>query len=67
MLDTDLTLEEILPYYVSDLRYFQRLYASALSRSLRAALTRGDDTLKSCRQWRQQLPRADNVLAAHSD
>ena len=42
MLNTDLTLEEILPFYVRRLPYYQRLYASALSRSMRAAVTLGD-------------------------
>ncbi len=37
VLDTDRTLEEILPFYVGRLPYYQRLYASALSRSVRAA------------------------------
>jgi hypothetical protein len=34
MLDTDLTLEEILPFHVSSLSFYQRLYASALIRSV---------------------------------
>ena len=34
MLDADLTLEEILPTYVARLPYYQRLHASAMSRSL---------------------------------
>lgn len=56
-LDTDRTLEEILPFYARGMAYYQRLYASALSRSIRAAVTLGDQTSMSCRQWRMLLPR----------
>jgi hypothetical protein len=65
MLDTELTLEEILPYHVGRLHYYQRLYAGALSRSVSAALVRGEQAAMSCRQWQTQLPRLDNVLPAH--
>jgi hypothetical protein len=66
MLDTDLTLEEILPTYVGSLPYYQRLHASALSRSVRAAVIRGDQAAASCRQWRMQLPRMEHELLACS-
>ena len=66
MLNTDLTLEEILPFYVGRLPYYQRLYASALSRSMRAVVTRGNQASISCRQWRMQLPRLNNELLAYS-
>jgi hypothetical protein len=66
MLDTDLTLEEVLPYYVGRLDYYQRLFASALSRSVSAAVTRGDQAALSCRQWRMQIPRHENELLAYS-
>jgi len=62
MLDTDLTLEEILPFYVGGLRYYQRLYAGALSRSMRAAVILGDQTATSCRSWQALLPRRQNDL-----
>jgi len=62
MLDTDLTLEEILPFYVGGLRYYQRLYAGALSRSMRAAVILGDQTANSCRSWQALLPRRQNDL-----
>ncbi len=55
-LDTDRTLEEILPTHASSLPYFQRLYASALSRSMRATVTLGDQAATSCRQWYALLP-----------
>ena len=65
MLDTDLTLEEILPYYVGRLAYYQRLLASALSRSVAAAVTRGDQASISCRRWQRQIPRLDHALLAY--
>lgn len=64
MLDTDLTLEEILPFYVGKLRYYQRLYASALSRSMRAAVILGDQTARSCREWYVLLPQSKTGLLA---
>jgi hypothetical protein len=66
MLDTDLTLEDILPYYAGGLHYYQRLLASALSRSVRATLTRGDRDAVSCREWQMQLPRFEHELLACS-
>jgi hypothetical protein len=65
MLDTDATLEEILPFYVGRLPYYQRLYSSALSRSLRAAVTLGDQTSTSCRQWHMLLPQQKIGLLAY--
>ncbi len=64
-LDTDLALEEILPFYVGRIPYYQRLYASALSRSMRAAVTLGDQASISCRQWYILLPRLNNGLLAY--
>ena len=65
MLDTDATLEEILPFYVGRLPYYQRLYSNALSRSLSAAVTLGDQTSTSCRQWHMLLPRLNKQLLAY--
>jgi len=65
MLDTDLTLEEILPFHCSKLSYYQRLYASALSRSVSVALARGDQAAKSGRQWSLQLPHLNHALLTH--
>ena len=65
MLDTDLTLEEILPFYARGLPYYQRLFASALSRSVRAAVTGSDRASTSCRQWQSQLPRVEHELLAY--
>ena len=64
MLNTDLTLEEVLPFYVGRLPYYQRLFASALSRSMRAAVTLGNQTSTSCRYWHMLLPRQEKVLLA---
>ena len=61
-LDTDLTLEEILPYYVDKMPYYQRLYANALSRSVRGTVTLGDQSAVRCRDWQQLLPRLERVL-----
>ncbi len=64
-LDTDLELEEILPFYVARLPYYQRLYANALSRSVRAAVILGNQHETSCRQWTRLLPQLRNVLPAY--
>lgn len=61
-LDTDLTLEDILPFYVGKMPYYQRLYASALSRSIRAAVTLGDQSSIRCRDWQMLLPGLERVL-----
>ena len=66
MLDTDLSLEEILPFHNNGLAYYQRLFASALSRSVAAAVASGDQAARSGRQWRMQLPHLDNALLAYS-
>ena len=62
MLNTDLTLEEVLPFYAPKLAYYQRLYASALSRSVRSTLALGQHGATSCRDWRKQLSFSDNDL-----
>ncbi len=65
-LDTDLTLEEILPFYVGTMPYYQRLFASALSRSVRAAVILGDQTATSCRDWQALLPRRSDSLLEYA-
>ena len=55
MLDVDLPIEEILPFYVGKLPYYQRLYANALSRSIRGTVTLGDQRSMRCRDWRTVL------------
>ena len=64
-LDTDLTIEEILPFYVGKMPYYQRLYANALSRSIRGAVTLGDQRTMKCREWQQLLPRLERVMLVH--
>ena len=64
-LNTDLTLEEILPFYVAKMPYYQRLYASALSRSIRGAVILGDQTSIKCKDWQMLLPRLERVLLSH--
>ena len=64
MLDTDDGLDEILPFYTSEFRYYQRLYANALSRSIRAAVTLGNQASDSCRQWLPLLHRRERGLPA---
>jgi len=54
-LDTDRTLEEILPFHVASLPYYQRLYASALSRSLRATVALGNQASLCASTWRELL------------
>ncbi len=61
-LDTDLTLEEILPFYVDAMPYYQRLHANALSRSIRGAVTIGGQTSIQCRDWQSRLPELDLEL-----
>ncbi|MFK8014071.1 MAG: DUF2452 domain-containing protein [Gammaproteobacteria bacterium] len=64
-LDTDSTLEEILPFFVRRMPYWQRLYASGLSRSIRATVTLGDQASIKARDWQLALPSAsDGMLAA---
>ena len=60
-MDTDSTLEEILPFCVWKLPYYQRLHANALSRSIRAAVVLGDQTDIPAREWQSLLPGADNL------
>lgn len=67
MLDTDLALEEILPFYVGSIPYYQRLYASALSRSVHAAVRLNDLALTSCRQWHMLLPQRKIDLLTYRD
>ena len=64
LLDTDLPLEEVLPFHARELPYYQRLYANALSRSMVAAVTLGDQASTSARQWRAALPGAGGQLLA---
>ncbi len=64
-LDTNLTLEEILPFYVGKMPYYLRLFANALSRSIRGTITLGDQRSMKCKDWQMLLPRLDRVLLSH--
>lgn len=66
-LETDLTIEAILPFHAGKLRYYQRLFASALSRSVRASVTLSGQRATPCRDWRVLLPSLENVLLQHKD
>jgi hypothetical protein len=59
-LDTNLAIEEILPFYVPNLSYYQRLYASALSRSLYMSLALGNHKAVTGRQWHRLLSASDS-------
>lgn len=62
--DSDLTIEEILPFYARRMPYWQRLHASALSRSIRGSVTLGDQRDIKCRDWQALLPKSDATLLA---
>ena len=64
-LDSELSLEEILPFYVRRMRYWQRLHASAMSRSLRGTVMLAGQRDIQCRHWQALLPRFDVSLLAH--
>jgi len=56
-------LEDNLPYYEPGRPYYQRLFAAALSRSLKASLTRGNQLGISAGAWLARMPRdADHLL-----
>lgn len=67
LMDTDLTLEEVLPFHVGKLPYYQRLNANALSRSIRRSMMLGEQTSIRCRDWQKQLPQLDRMLLAHKE
>ncbi len=62
IMDTDLPLEEVLPSYVSGMPYYHRIYASALSRSLKATTSLSGLSATSCRQWQPLLASAVRLL-----
>ena len=49
-------------FYVGRMPYYQRLYANALSRSIRAAVTLGEQRDICSRDWQQILPRREFML-----
>ncbi len=66
LFDTDLTIEDILPFYVQRMPYWQRLYANALSRSIRGTVTLADKRDLSAREWRLALPKSNTALLGSS-
>jgi hypothetical protein len=66
-LDTDLTIEDILPFYVSRMSYYPRLYASALSRSIRGTVMLGDQASIRCKDWQMLLPGLAQMLLSHNE
>lgn len=50
-------LEEGLPIYETGLPYYQRLFAAALTRSLRASLSIGDQLGQDAETWLASMPR----------
>ena len=63
-LDTDGTLEDVLPFFAGRFSYYRRLNANALSRSLRATVTIGDQRKTPNREWLQRLPRSGRRMLA---
>ncbi|MEM8546830.1 MAG: hypothetical protein AAGF46_01580 [Pseudomonadota bacterium] len=55
-LDSDVPLEEVLPFYASGLRYHARVGAYSLSHSLRATMVLSDQLAIPSREWRLALP-----------
>lgn len=61
-MDTDGTLEDVLPFFAGKFSYYRRLNANALSRSLRATATMTGDRDKPAREWALQLPSPNQLL-----
>ena len=61
-LDTDVPLEELLPYYAPQFAYHARLGAHALSQSLRAGMTLGNQRGIAAREWLLALPPPSDAL-----
>jgi len=55
-------LEDEFPVYEAGLPYYQRLFASALSRSLKASLAKGGQTGLSAATWLERMPGDANLL-----
>ncbi|MEM7430729.1 MAG: DUF2452 domain-containing protein [Pseudomonadota bacterium] len=61
-LETEQTLEAILPNYLAKLPYYPRLYAAAVSRSLRGTVSLGDLGGTRSRDWLALLPPQRQLL-----
>lgn len=63
-LDTGQSLEDELPVFEARLPYYPRLYAAALSRSIRGSLNEGNQLAIPSARWRASVPAAFvNLLA----
>ena len=60
-------LEDDLPWYEAGLPYYQRLFAAALSRSLKGSLTVGDQLGTSSRNWLARMPEDAGLLFLAGD
>ena len=60
-------LEDGLPVYEAGLPYYQRLFASALSRSLKGSLTGGDQLGLNAEAWLASMPRDAGDLLLPGD
>lgn len=65
-LDADGVIEDILPFHVDTLGYYQRLNANALGRSIRASVKLGGQRAVPLREWRPALPGAGLLLGLTS-
>lgn len=60
-------LEDELPFYEATLPYYQRLFAAALSRSLKLSLFRGGQLSIASADWLERLPQSANLMLALPD
>lgn len=65
-MDTDGTLEDVLPFFAGKFTYYRRLNANALSRSLRASATLSGERDKPAREWALALPSANTLLLGNA-
>ena len=65
MVDTDLSLEETLPFFASELPYNQRLHASLMSRSLLQSMVLSNHDSVKGREWSSELLSIRQSLLAH--
>lgn len=61
-LNNDQSLEADLPFHVKELNYYQRLYASAMSRSIKRSVRYGQQANRTSREWLEHLPSQVNAL-----
>ena len=64
-LRTPRALEDNFPVYQAGLTYYQRLFAGALSRSLKASLSKGDQMGLAAETWLLTMPRDAPALLAY--